>query len=177
MYVSISFELTLIKMKDYTTKFVRSFRTGEPFIFPVKEEVLDRLERQKQELKNGEYFYFCSTEKELVLGFEFSLFNSYESVRKIFCKNGYTNELITKILKDFEVSDEMITRLIENREFVSKVKPWFEGITCDGGRAMRTLKFVYCQVLTFYQEIGVPDIKSFTDFESMSEYMISVFEI
>ena len=81
---------------------------------------------------------------------EFSLFPSFKKLCRIWTENGYTDELMAEILGDFGVPDDFAQRLLEDTEFVEKVKPLFEGITCDGERAARTIKAVYDSVEGYF---------------------------
>ena len=116
--------------------------TGAPLIFEVAKKDLDHLERQKKLVASGQA-PMLGTIEALEESYEFSFFPSYQEVLKIFFANGYTTELITQILTEFGVPEPFIAKLIDDETFIHNVKPWFEGITCDGERASRTLKVVY----------------------------------
>ncbi len=125
----------------YTTRYVLNLVTGEPFVFEVADRIIARLNYQKELILKGNTI--LGTTESLTTTYEFTFFPSYEEVIKIWMENGYTDELITQILKEFGLSDGIILRLIEDNKFVEHVKPWFEGITQDGGRASMTLEIVY----------------------------------
>lgn len=129
-------------MPIYTTEYVKNLRTGEPFTFEVPKETLERLELQKKLVKAGQAPLLGDLES-LTETYEFSFFPAYKELLKIWIKNGFKAELITQILSDFGVTKEFIQKLLEDEKFVSNASQWFEGITCDGGRASRTLKIVY----------------------------------
>lgn len=130
-------------MPTYITQHVKNLTTGEPFTFEVPQETLDRLELQKRYIETGEASPHLGTIQGLTEVYEFSFFPSYEKVREIFFKNGYTDALITQILTEFGLTEPSVSRLISDPNFVHSVKGWFEDITQDGERAARTLKIVY----------------------------------
>lgn len=135
----------------YTTEYVMNLSNGTPFCFDVSDETLSRLEHQKALINQGKAPMLGSIE-ELTRYYEFSFFPSYKELLKIFFENGYTDELMTEILKDFGVPESFIPKLLEDEEYVSKIKPWFEGITCDGSRASRTLIVVYEKTKVFFTQ-------------------------
>ena len=161
-------------MAKYTTEFVRNLTTGEPLIFDVPDEELEMLARQKVQLEIGTLF-FCDTEKDLVLGFEFSLFSAFEEIRKIFSQNGFTEEILTNLLEEFGVEEVIVKKILEDEKFLSAVRPWFEGIACDGERAARTIKIVYCRTLQFFRPYDESAMIVFKDFGALGAYMVDVF--
>ena len=129
-------------MPTYTTKYVMNLTTGEPFTFEVPEKVFERLNLQRGLIESGQAPTLGSVQ-ELTTNYEFSFFPSFEKVRGIFFRNEYTNELAIEILTDFGLTAEFAERVVSDEGFVSSAKPWFEGITCDGSRASRTMNRVY----------------------------------
>jgi len=161
-------------MAKYTTEFVRNLSTGKPLVFDVPDKELKMLARQKVQLEKGALL-FCDTEKDLVLGFEFSLFSAFEEICKIFSQNGFTEEILTNLLEEFGVEEVMIEKILEDENFLSVVRPWFGGITCDGERAARTIKIVYCRTLQFFRPYNELARVVFEDFGALNEYMTDVF--
>ena len=141
-------------MPTYTTEYVKNLSTGEPFVFEVSTESFERLKLQKRLVGEGRAPMLASTVEELVKNFELSCFGAFDKIVEIFIDNGFTTELITKILQDFGVSEPFIRKLLEDDAFISRMKPWFEGITCDGGRAIRTLAVVYDSVKAYFSAEG-----------------------
>ena len=99
-------------LKPYTTVYVMSLDTGKPFVFDVSSNILDRLERQKYSVSQEQAPLLGNSVEELVENFEFSLFPTFGEVLKIFFQNGFTNELITKILCDFGAGELFIQELL-----------------------------------------------------------------
>lgn len=130
-------------MPTYTTQFVKNLTTGESFTFEVPQQTLDRLEQGKRYIEEGQASPLLGTVEQLTESYEFSFFPCYEEVRKIFFDNGYTDELAAQILNEFGLTEPSVSRLVNNPNFVRRVRGWFEGITQDGQRASRTLKVVY----------------------------------
>lgn len=142
-------------MSTYTTQYVKNLSTGEPFILEVDDEVISRLELQKKRVKAGKSSPMLGRSvEELTKTYEFSFFPAFNEVLQIFIEDGFTTELITKILKDFGVSEPFIQKLLEDEDFISQVKPWFSGITSDGGRAVRTLAVVYNSAKSYFSPTG-----------------------
>ncbi len=130
-------------MPTYTTVRAMNLSTGQPFTFEVPQEKLDLFERQKQAAKDRTSM-FLSSEEQAISYFEFSLFPAFNDVIKIFFEDGFTIGLLTQILREFGVADEtVIQKLLENSDYISKIRPWFSGITNDGARAARTLGIVH----------------------------------
>ena len=152
-------------MPTYTTEYIKNLSTGEPFIFEVSTKSLERLELQKRLVEEGRAPMLGSTVEELKKNFELSCFEAFNKIVEIFIDNGFTTELITKILQDFGVSEPFIRKLLEDDAFISKMKPWFEGITCDGGRAIRTLAVVYDSVKAYFSATGKSEWDWFTDID------------
>ena len=138
-------------MPTYTTEYVKNISTGEPFTLEVPEEVLGRLKRQKELVGAGRAPMLGHSVQELVTKYEFSFFPAFREIVGIFTDNGFTTELITRILRDFGVSEPFIAKLLEDEAFISRMRPWFEGITRDGERATRTMAVVYDSVKAYFQ--------------------------
>jgi DNA-binding transcriptional MerR regulator len=136
-------------MPKYTTKYVKNLSTGEPFTFEVSDDTLKYFEDQKGLIEAGTAPVLGSIE-DLTKIYEFSFFPAYRELLKIWTENGFTIELITQILREFGVEDSFIQKLLEDEEYTSRIIPWFEGITYDGGRASRTLAIVYKQTKSYY---------------------------
>jgi hypothetical protein len=144
-------------MPTYTTQYLKSFSTDKPFTFEVTDTDLKRLEFQKRSFESGRLSMLGNSIEELVRNFEFSFFPSYNDVLEISFENGFTFDLITKILRDFGANEMFIQELIRNKNFVSPIKPWFSGIVGDGGRAIRTMSIVYNTALKCWKS-GAIDI-------------------
>jgi len=144
-------------MPTYTTQYLKSFSTDKPFTFEVTDSDLKRLELQKRNVEAGRAPLLGHSVEELVRNFEFSLFPSFRDVLEIFFENGFSFDLITKILRDFGADETFIQELVRNKNFVSPIKPWFSGIIGDGGRAIRTMSLVYTAALKCWKS-GAMDI-------------------
>jgi len=144
-------------MPTYTTQYLKSFSTDKPFTFGVTDEDLKRLEFQKRSVEAGRAPMLGHSVEELVRNFEFSLFPSFRDVLNIFFENGFSFDLVSKILCDFGADESFIQELLRNRNFVLKIQPWFSGITGDGGRARRTMSIVYSTALLCWKS-GAVDI-------------------
>lgn len=143
---------------QYTTTLVMNLMTGQPFIFDVPEEKISRLESQKEAVFKGRAPLLGNSVEDLITNWEFSHFRAFNELLKIFMGDGYTNELITQILLEFGLPESYIHKLIEDERFVDSIRPWFIGITCDGGRAIRTLRKVYERAKQYFSpEEGRPD--------------------
>lgn len=140
-------------MPTYTTQYVMNLSTGKPFTFEVSSKTLERLEYQRKLITAGQAPMLGSLE-ELTQTYEFSFFPVYQELLKIWIDNEFTIELITQILEDFGVTETFIQKLLEDEKFLSNTKPWFEGITCDGERASRTLKVVYDVTKSHFSPTG-----------------------
>ncbi len=139
-------------MPTYTTVRSKNLRTGQPFTFEVPQEDLDLFERQKQMAKEHKSM-FLSSEEEAVSYFEFTRFPACEKMLKIFLANGLTDELLTEILRGFGVEDPtFIRKLLEDKDYISNIRPWFSGIAGDDSRASKTLEIVYKATQRFYTE-------------------------
>lgn len=133
----------------YTTEYIHNLATREPFQFEVPEETVRRLKTQKRLIREGQA-PALGTIEELTLIYEFSFFPTYHELMKIWLENGYKEELITAILIDFGLTDSFIAKLLEDQDYVDQVRPWFEGITCDGERAARVLAIIYQKTQQFF---------------------------
>lgn len=133
----------------YKTKQIRNLFTGEPFTLEVDDARVAKLEKVVERVKSGEFKHL--NEEKLVRSWELSFFPCYQDLLEIFSENGYTDELMAKILKDFEVPDNFAQKLMEDEQFIGRLKGRFEGITCDGERASRTLGCVYDAVGTYFK--------------------------
>lgn len=140
-------------MPTYTTEYVKNLSTGEPFTFEISAETLGRLQYQRKMIVEGSAPMLGSLEN-LTTIYEFSFFSAYKELLKIWTENGFTVELITQILEDFGVTEPFIQKLLEDDKFISDTRPWFEGITCDGERASRTLKVVYDIIKSHFSPTG-----------------------
>lgn len=151
-------------MPTYTTEYIRNLSTGEPFVFEVPQETLDRFELQKKVVAAGDSPLLGKDIRSFTENFEVSLFPARKVLLKIWTENGFTTELILQILRDFGVAESFIEKLLEDRDYLSKITPWFGGITRDGGRATRNLKAVYDITQSYFSPTGKSEWEYFTDF-------------
>jgi len=127
----------------YTTIYIKNLFTDQPITFDeVPEETMIFFEKQKELIRSGQA-PMLGTVESLTRSRELSFFPAYQELLKIFFKNGYTDELMSQILHEFGVPRNYAEKLLEDENFVSQLKPWFEGITCDGSRAAITLGIIY----------------------------------
>ena len=139
-------------MPTYTTVLAKNLSTGEPFTFEVSQEDLDLFGRQKKCAKEGTSM-FLSSEEEAIAYFEFCLFPVCQRVMRIFLQNGLTDELLIQILREFGIEDPALVRkLLDDKDFISSIKPWFSGIAGEDVRASRTLSIVYKALQRLYTE-------------------------
>lgn len=124
--------------------------TGKPFQFEVPDEKIARWEYQRGLVREGKGSPMLGSIEELISIHEFSIFPAYQEILKIWFENGYTEELMTEILVDFGVTEPFIQKLLEDQAYVEHIKPWFEGITCDGARSARTLAIIYSKTKQYF---------------------------
>lgn len=129
-------------MPKYTTEYIKDLLTGKPLTLEVEDKEISRLEYRKSITTQEGSFLYGKTE-QIVTEHELSFLPSYEEVLEIFMGDGYTNDLVSLILKDFGLDDGTISLLLADDSFVRKIRGWFVGITCDGERAARTMLVVY----------------------------------
>lgn len=149
-------------MPVYTTQHIKNLSTGKPFTFEISDDEAVRLERWKSLIASGKALTVRST-KEIILAKEFSFFPAYKDIFKIWINNGFTMELITRILKDFGVTDDFAEKLLSDAKFIEDVRPWFAGITHDGSRVSRVLQVVYDTVICHFS----PTQRSDWEFHTM----------
>lgn len=147
---------------EYITEHALNLSTGEPFSFEVSDEKIEGLERRKKMVEEEQRVFFDP--EELVPLFEFSLFPAFEDLLNIFFGNGFSVELLRKILEDFGVEEESIQRLLQDSDYIAYIKPWFEGITCDGSRAARTLVIVHRVTKRYLDGNFVPAVEDDSNF-------------
>ncbi len=133
----------------YETQYIKNLFTGRPFSLEISAEQLSHFELQKKMVRDGNAPMLGSIEK-LTRVVELSFFPSFHELLKIWIENGYTDELMSQILRDFEIPDDFAQKLLEDEKFVAGLKGWFEGITCDGERAAATLGLVYNAVADYF---------------------------
>lgn len=125
--------------------------TGKPFQFEVPDERFARWEFQRNLFREGRGSPLLGNSLEEVIAMqECYLFPGFQELLKIFFKNDYTKELMTKILLGFGVNEPFIQKLLEDREYVGYVEPLFQGITGDGGRASKTLVIIYNETKKYF---------------------------
>ena len=129
-------------MHTYTTQYALHLSTKAPFVHEVPQDRLDVFAKQEVLIREGKARGLGSIE-DLTRFKEFTFFSTYHDLLKIGFEDGFTPDLLTKILKEFGVDEPHLQKLLEDKKFLSEVKPWFEGITWDGEKAGRTLKIVY----------------------------------
>jgi hypothetical protein len=128
---------------QYNTTQVLNLCTGEPFTFEVTEKEMALLEYQKEGVSKGREPLLGNSVEDLIADWEFSHFPVFRELLKFFDKDAYSEELITKILEGFGLSESFILKLLEDEDYLELVKPWFQRMVMDGGRASRTLRQVY----------------------------------
>ncbi len=136
-------------MPTYTTVILTNLSTGLPFTFEVTQEKLERFQHHTNMVKTGSAGKLGDLNK-LTRAYELSMFPSFQTLLCIFFENGFTNELLIQILNEFGVNKFFIQKLLKDEQYISSIKPWFEGITSDAERATRTLGIVYDQTKSFY---------------------------
>ena len=129
-------------MPQYTTTVLKNLSTGKPFVFEVSDDDYNRFEIQKEMVRTGRYPRLVSFD-EFIKEHELSLFSTFAEVMKIFFENGFSEKLLADILRDFGLSEGEIRKMCKDKLLIADLKPWFEGITGDGGRAARTMMIVY----------------------------------
>ena len=133
----------------YKTTYVTNLFTGESLTLEIPGRNIAELEKKKKRISSGQTSIPVTIE-ELTQNYEFSFFPAFELMCGIWIENGYTSELMSQILNDFGVPENFAEKLLEDEEFVNKLKPLFEGINCDDGRALRTLKSIYNQIKGYF---------------------------
>lgn len=130
-------------MPTYTTTIIKNVSTGEPFVFEVSDEDLSGFETRKESVRRGVSPLLPRTVDELTRHFELARFPTFNEVLGIFMENGFSRGLLERILLDFGAPAGTIRNILRNNRIISELEPWFAGITCDGGRACRTMSLVY----------------------------------
>lgn len=125
----------------YTTQSIKNLFDGTPFTLEVPDKTFARFEKAMGYARSGAPM--THTTEDFMRLWEFTFFPSYQELLKIWFENGYTDELMAKILKDFGIPDDFAQKLLEDEKFIGELRGWFEGITCDGERAVTTLSLVY----------------------------------
>lgn len=137
-------------MPSYSTVVLTNLSTGLPFTFEVPRETLDYFERQLRMIKKGEA-PMLGNPYQLTRTYELSMFPSSKKLSEIFFENGFNGKLLTQILQEFGVEDKVfIEKLLADEDYISIIRPWFEGISGDGERAAATLWVVYNETKSFY---------------------------
>lgn len=135
----------------YTTEYVVNLSDGRSFQCELPEERIDRWFSQRRLVTQGNGSPLLGNSYEEVASLqEIALFPGYQELLTMWFKNGYTEELMTKILVGFGVKEPLISKLLEDKKYVKYVKPWFSGITNDGGRASRTLLKIYNKTKQYF---------------------------
>jgi hypothetical protein len=133
----------------YETKSIKNLFTGKPLILEVPDEKMQRFEKAVGYIKSGKPKFH--SDENLLRIWELSFLPSYQELLKIcWVDNGYTDELMAQILKDFGVPGDFAQKLLEDKKFIEELKGWFEGINCDGERASRTLGYVYDSIAGYF---------------------------
>lgn len=133
----------------YKTKHIVNLTTGEPLELETTEEDLDKLKTRLQQLAAGTGSPLLGqTPKKIEQDFEYARLPSFQSLIKCGMHNDYTEKLHDEILTDFGITPGLRKKIIENKTFTEEIKPWFEGICWDGGRASVTIGIAYQQTKT-----------------------------
>ena len=133
----------------YKTTCVTNLYTGDSLVLEVPDKTIAQLEQKKKRIGSGQTLVPVTLE-ELTENYEFSFFPAFEHLCEIWIENAYTDELMSQILKDFGIPGNFAKKLLEDEELVNKLKPLFEGIMCDGERALRTLQSIYTQIKGYF---------------------------
>jgi antitoxin component HigA of HigAB toxin-antitoxin module len=149
-----------MKMYSYKTFRIKNLSTGEPFNLNVS---FKKLRKHRKHLRGivtqrntdrgiHQFLKYTTTETE-TSNFELSMFPVYEEFLKVMFKPKDPVGLLRETLIQFGTSTEDIERLMENKNFVSSATTYFNGITCDGERTLRTMLHVYrCAVKALIDE-------------------------
>ena len=137
----------------YTTEHLLNLVTGMPFRLEVESEKVNRLTSRIEQinLQNRCNPTKIKSTAMMVTLFEFSLLPSHKLVCEIWVENGYTDELVTQILRDFGIADNFILRLLASDDFVSAVRPNFAGIIYNSSRASSLLFAVYKKTKSYFR--------------------------
>lgn len=125
--------------------------TGKPFEFEMPDERFARWQHQRNLFLEGSGSPLLGNSLEEIIAMqECYLFPAFEKLLGMWFKNGYTEELMTEILVSFGATEPFISKLLEDKEYVESIEPWFAGITYDGGRASRTLLKIYNKTKQYF---------------------------
>ncbi len=129
-------------MPLYKTQYVKNLLTGEPLTLEVEDRGIINLSWERMLTYKRSSSLYGQTE-QIITKYELSFLPSYKEVLKIFRGNGYTNDLVSLILKDFGLDDSGISSLLADDSFVRKIRGEFKDINCDRGRATKAMLVVY----------------------------------
>lgn len=136
---------------QYSVQKFRDLLTGEPIILEVRDSELRQFTTLREKF-DKEGWSDSERENMFLCQWEASFFPVYKEVIKIFTENGYTDGLVTQMLKEFGADNHLVQRLLIDADFVNSVKSWFEGITCDGERTTTTMLIVHRAALEFIEK-------------------------
>ena len=136
---------------QYDIQQFRHLLTGESLVLEIPDSEFERFTRLREKFDN-EGWSDREQRTSFLRQWEASLFPAYKKVREIFFENGYTDELVTQILREFGADEDLIKKLLTDTDFVKSVKRWFEGITNDGERTTTTMLAVYGSALEFIRK-------------------------
>jgi hypothetical protein len=131
-------------MKYKTTQIIH-LGTGKPFTFEVSPERLGLMKQGRVKVKAGK-LPIPHTEQEFVTAWELSLFPAFENIRLIGHGNGYKDALMRKIAQDFGLSSGATDALLNNKEFIRDLQPWFIEIMHQRERAITTMSVIYRRI-------------------------------
>lgn len=134
----------------YLTRSIRNPYTNEPYALEISDRTMTDFRMAEEQARQGKSVAFRNAD-QLIRCWEFTLFPAFGDVCQVWT-DGYSKELMKRILTDFGVPHEFIEQLLADDEFVAKAKPWFNGITCDGERASRTLKIIYDELCSHFPQ-------------------------
>lgn len=149
-----------MKMYNYRTFQILNLSTSQPFEFSINFKEVRRHHKNLKHIvvpRNTDrgihlFLKYCSPQRETSY-FELLMFPIYEEFLKVMFHPRDPNSLLMECLRQFGASDEQIEKLMNNPRFVSSAMSYFEGITCDGERSLRTMRHVYnCAVKALEDE-------------------------
>ncbi len=140
-------------MVQYQTKFLKNLSTGESLVFVVEQDkILAHENALKWHTENYESSTMARDPKSVICDFEFSLLPSYKQVVKIWTSVSVTEmrELVTRMILDFGCPETFLEKVLVDQDFMKRVGEVLVGITCDGSRAVRSMKVAYGLVASHY---------------------------
>lgn len=150
-------------MAEYRTERLKHIGTGESFVFDVDPGVLERHKGALQWHTNHYKSDMMARDPEqIICEFECSLFPSFKGVLSVWISVSMmeVKDLTARMLLDFGCTQDFTEKALSDPGFLNQVNLCLVGITCDGARVTRAMKYVYKLVVShfFLERCDVRDL-------------------